>query len=203
MPIQELERSISKPASQATRLTLAQFNSGDSEAFTRAYPALVNFAGRLMGSQDGAADIVQTVLQRSVPALRKKTPANFEKYGGSVMPYLRSAIRNERINQVRKRKKRVNVEEAVELGENFEVTHADPAQDVEGSVIDTDDSGGLISDIRQGMSRGFSDAVLLVDLQGLSYIDTADAMGVPIGTVMSRLHRGRPKVRKILEERMG
>ena len=41
------------------------------------------------------------------------------------------------------------------------------------------------------LPRGFRDAVILVDLEEMSYKDAADRLGVPVGTVMSRLHRGR------------
>jgi RNA polymerase sigma-70 factor (ECF subfamily) len=39
--------------------------------------------------------------------------------------------------------------------------------------------------------EGFRDAVLLVDVEERSYLDAAETLGIPVGTVMSRLHRGR------------
>jgi RNA polymerase sigma-70 factor (ECF subfamily) len=41
------------------------------------------------------------------------------------------------------------------------------------------------------LPHGFRDAVILVDLEERTYLDAAEALGVPVGTVMSRLHRGR------------
>ena len=48
------------------------------------------------------------------------------------------------------------------------------------------------------LPAGFRDVIILVDLEQRTYLDAAGALGVPVGTVMSRLHRGR----KLLAERM-
>jgi RNA polymerase sigma-70 factor (ECF subfamily) len=46
----------------------------------------------------------------------------------------------------------------------------------------------------------FSSVVEMVDIQGLSYQEAADLLGIPIGTVMSRLHRARTRIRNHLED---
>jgi RNA polymerase sigma-70 factor (ECF subfamily) len=50
----------------------------------------------------------------------------------------------------------------------------------------------------EALPAGFRDVIVLVDLEQRTYLDAAGALGVPVGTVMSRLHRGR----KLLGERM-
>ena len=50
------------------------------------------------------------------------------------------------------------------------------------------------------LSDEFRTAVLLVDMQGLSYKEVADRMDCPVGTVMSRLHRGRRLLRESLSD---
>jgi RNA polymerase sigma-70 factor (ECF subfamily) len=51
------------------------------------------------------------------------------------------------------------------------------------------------------LPENFRTAVVLRDLQELSYAEIAEAVGVPVGTVMSRIHRGRALLREALEPR--
>ncbi len=53
----------------------------------------------------------------------------------------------------------------------------------------------------EALPEGFRLAVLLVDVEGFSYKETADMLGIPIGTVMSRLHRGRKALERALWEK--
>ena len=62
-------------------------------------------------------------------------------------------------------------------------------------------------DVRPALERGlaelpelFREIVALVDLEGLSYHEAAEILDVPVGTVRSRIHRGRSRLRKRLEE---
>ncbi|REK22919.1 MAG: RNA polymerase subunit sigma-24, partial [Actinobacteria bacterium] len=76
---------------------------------------------------------------------------------------------------------------------------ADAARTTEDRVLD-----GLVeSDIKravESLPENFRIPVLLADLEGLSYQEIADILEIPIGTVMSRLHRGRKAMQKALWE---
>jgi RNA polymerase sigma-70 factor (ECF subfamily) len=59
---------------------------------------------------------------------------------------------------------------------------------------------GEIKDALEALPEAFRLAVLLADVEGFSYKEIADILDVPIGTVMSRLHRGRKALQKTLYE---
>jgi RNA polymerase sigma-70 factor (ECF subfamily) len=58
----------------------------------------------------------------------------------------------------------------------------------------------LVGNALAALSANHRAVIALVDLDGLSYQEAADGIGVPVGTVLSRLHRARRKVRAHLEQ---
>ena len=80
--------------------------------------------------------------------------------------------------------------EVIELSDAI----ADPATSAADGITQCEVSAAL-----QKLPEEQRETVLLVGLEGLSYAETAEVLGVPIGTVMSRLSRGRDRLRKLLE----
>lgn len=90
----------------------------------------------------------------------------------------------------------------------------EPLGDDRADAVDDPDSGPEAQAIRRADSQllrvaleqlplEFREALVLRELEGLSYKEIADVAGVPLGTVMSRLSRARLQLRRALEKRMG
>jgi RNA polymerase sigma factor (sigma-70 family) len=77
------------------------------------------------------------------------------------------------------------------------VEEADPGPTPEDEAMRKDEIGRVRSAI-EAMPEPFREAVVLRDLEDLSYAEIAEVTGVPIGTVMSRLSRGRERLRKLM-----
>lgn len=156
------------------------------EVATRYGSTIYTMAYRLTGDPDDAADLAQDVFVRVYRNLDKYRPGTFEGW-------LYRITKNLFLDKMR-RKRRVRMEPLPE---------EDWRQPVEPSA-------GPSERLEQGLLRGdievalttlpptFRTAVVLCDVQGLSYEEIAAATGWPLGTVRSRIHRGRRLLRTAL-----
>jgi RNA polymerase sigma-70 factor (ECF subfamily) len=144
---------------------------------------LYNVAYRLAGNDDDAQDLVQEALIRVRKGLERYEP-------GSLEGWLARIVTNVFLDEVRRRKRRP----ADALPEDPErVLPTTPAAD----EVFT----GLSDEVQQALGSrpdDFRVPVVLCDVSDLSYEQIADATGVPIGTVRSRIHRGRRLLRAAL-----
>ncbi len=137
-----------------------------------------------------AEDLVQETLIRAYRAI--------ERFDGRYpRAWLFTIMRNAQRNRVRRKRPELLRDPDVEMAQHPPTT--DEADDPEGQVVDPvfDAAVQTALDALPARFRGVID---LVDLQGLPYQEAADALGVPIGTVMSRLHRGRKRIRDSLTD---
>lgn len=147
---------------------------------------IYNFAYRLTGNPNDAADLVQEVLLRVRKGLADYQPGSFEGW-------LWRITRNAFLDDIRKKKRRPTAPLPDEL-DRWEFGHA-PGADVEFSRITLGD------DIQKALLElplEFREAVVMCDVVGLSYEEIALAASVPIGTVRSRIHRGRKMLKDLL-----
>ncbi len=133
-----------------------------------------------------AEDLVQETLLRAYKAID-----SFD--GRYPRAWLLTILRNtERNRHRRRRPELLNDPDTVE--ERGPATEADA---VERRVEDLDFDQAVTSALAE-LPENFRRVVELVDVDGLTYQETADLLGVPLGTVMSRLHRARRRIRDLL-----
>ncbi len=150
---------------------------------------LYRTAWALTRSHIEAEDLVQETLLKAFNAL--------DKFDGRYpKAWLMTIARNTYINKSKKKKPELLKDPDItfEHSELF-ADHTDPA----ALVVDpTFDAGVEIA--FNSLRPDARHVVELVDLKGLSYAETAEKLNVPVGTVMSRLHRARNQMKQSLEE---
>ena len=146
---------------------------------------IYSFAYRLTGNPDDAADLTQEVLLRVRRGLPSYRPGSFEGW-------LWRITRNAFLDDVRRRRRRPTV--ALPETDRGEAGSAPPPEEVLASVRLGDDVQAALLQL----PYEFREAVVLCDVVGLTYDEIADAVDVPIGTVRSRIHRGRAMLKERL-----
>jgi RNA polymerase sigma factor (sigma-70 family) len=146
-------------------------------------------AYRLTGNQHDAEDLTQEVFVRVFRSLASYTPGTFEGW-------LHRITTNLFLDMARRRQ-RIRFEglgdQAVGLLRDDEPT---PAQAFDARHLDTDVQQAL-----EALAPEYRGAVVLCDIEGLSYEEIAATLGVKLGTVRSRIHRGRAQLRAALDHR--
>jgi RNA polymerase sigma-70 factor, ECF subfamily len=143
-------------------------------------PRLRRYARALSGSDVEADDLVQETLTRALAHIGQwQTDESPRKW-------LFSILHNHFIDGVRRTMRRP-LHLSIDAGDVVPIAAGDDAG------IRRDLDKGL-----QGLSEDQRQVLLLVGLEGLSYAETADVLGIPIGTVMSRLARARERLRVLM-----
>ncbi len=146
---------------------------------------------RLTNSAADADDLVQETVLRAYRALDR-----FD--GRHPRAWLLTILRNTNVNRARKRTPDL-------LDDQDRALSAIRAEGYDGESGPQDEVIANTPDPRviealKALPAIYRDVVFLVDIDGLAYREAAEKLGVPIGTVMSRLHRARGRVRAPLEE---
>ena len=145
-------------------------------------------AYRLTGNQHDAEDLTQEVFVRVFRSLSSYTPGTFEGW-------LHRITTNLFLDMVRRRA-RIRFDALPDDAERLPSKDRGPAQVYDDTHFDHDVQAAL-----DAMPPDFRAAVVLCDLEGLSYEEIAATLGVKIGTVRSRIHRGRASLRAALAHR--
>jgi len=154
---------------------------------------LFKTALRLTRSVEESEDLLQETFLKAFRHYHQFTE------GTNLKAWLFRIMKNSFINGYRRNRNRPQMLDFDELrdssdgfGESSMTIH-DPEIDYLGRELDHE-----IRDALMALPHHYRMAVLMVDLQGLSYQEVADTLEVPIGTIMSRLYRGRKKIERAL-----
>ena len=150
---------------------------------------MLRVARSLTRNHADAEDLVQDSLIRAYRAIDR-----FD--GRHPRAWLLTILRNTHINRNRRRRPELLRDPDTQL-DRLAQSPADDEASRPDRFIDRSFDAEL-EDALNALSPAFGEAIDLVDIQGLSYAEAAEALGVPVGTVMSRLHRGRKKIREQL-----
>ena len=153
--------------------------------------ALYHVALRLTRNRAEAEDVVQEAFLRAFRSFDRFDP------GTNCRAWLFTILRNVFLNRVRAQGREVLEAEVGDLDQVEVATEAQAGWNPEEQFLQT----MLHGDIDRALATlplAFREAVLLVDLEGLTYREVAEVLECPIGTVMSRLSRGRALLRRVL-----
>jgi RNA polymerase sigma-70 factor (ECF subfamily) len=156
----------------------------DAQSLVGLIPRLRRYARALVGDRAAADDLVQDTLERAWSKL------HLYRHGTDLRAWLFTVMHNVHVNRVRAARP------------------TDPLDDEMPELAQraTQGDGLLVRDLERGIAAlpvAQREVLLLVALEDLSYAETARVLGIPIGTVMSRLARAREKLRALMNGKGG
>ena len=177
-PTQEESRRIAKEARDRVRFEEEALDLSDQ---------VFRVARLLVGSREEAEDLMQETYARAFRSWRSFTP------GTNLRAWLLRILTNLNIDRGRRIQRTPQMTSIDEKGDYYLY---DKMEEAEGKPLDEEKvieklSQDSIVDALAHVPHDFRDVLVLVDIGDFSYADAAQILDIPIGTVMSRLHRAR------------
>jgi RNA polymerase sigma-70 factor (ECF subfamily) len=147
-------------------------------------PRLRRYARLLTGNRERADDLVQDTLERACRKWSLWSPQ--ASVGSGLRGWLLSMMHNVFVNQVRAAPNETALDELADEATHEPFAHAAERLDLQAALTH--------------LSPGLREIILLVCVEECSYAEAAHVLGVPVGTVMSRLSRAREKLRALMNE---
>jgi len=164
----------------------------DTEEFM---PALYSHAYRLTRNAADAEDLVQETYLKAFRSYESFTA------GTNLRAWLFRILTNSQINRYRAKQRRPEETELDDIGDLYLYKKlAQPGalgRSAEDELMDLFSEAEVVSAM-DALSENYRAAVLLADVEGFAYKEIAEMLEIPIGTVMSRLHRGRKALQREL-----
>lgn len=159
--------------------------------------SLYRTAVRMTRNPADAEDLVQETYLRAFRSIDRFTP------GTNLRAWLFKILTNAFINEYRKRTRQPRNTSLDDVEEYYVYAHLidsgiqpesrGPEEEVLAGITDDNVVAAL-----ESLSEDFRQVVLLADVEGFAYREIADILDIPIGTVMSRLHRARRRLQRLL-----
>ena len=167
----------------------AQFEQDVVPFMGQLYPAAL----RMTKNTSDAEDLVQETIAKAYAGFHQFRP------GTNLRAWLHRILANTFINTYRKRRREPTAPLGTDVGDWPDGADrlAAPARSAEAEALDRLSDSEILSALRD-LPEDFRVAIYLADIEGYPYREIAEMMGTPIGTVMSRLHRGRGRLREKL-----
>jgi len=189
--------SEAEPATEARRIAReardrARFEEEALELADQVY----RVARRLVGSREEAEDLVQETYARAFRSWRSYTP------GTNMRAWLFRILTNLNVDRGRRIQRTPQLQPLEEsdyyLANKLASTAGEEALD-QDQVVERMSQDSIVKALAD-IQPQFRDVVVLVDIGDFTYADAAQILDIPIGTVMSRLHRGRRALKQRLAE---
>ncbi len=166
------------------------------EIIVRKYSRRIyNLAYRYGGRHDHAEDLTQEIFLRLYQTLRSYDPR-----AGSFEGWMLRLARNLIIDKLRQERKQRKVAGSDEL-EKLDFVQDEAEQPL--AALERAQQTALLRAALDKLSPELRESVILRDIEGMSYREIADLVGVPEGTVKSRINRGRLELARLLRPKLG
>ena len=191
--MEKLKNRIDK--SITDEILIAQFQGGDVDSFEelvlRYKDQLLNFVYRFVGNRSDSEDIVQETFLRVFK--NKHYYKEIAKFSTWVYTIAGNLAKTEL--RRRKRKKLLSVSSIIKDDKDYDIPDlaASPEKEVDGIIKEN-----IIQSAIEKLPSRFREVIVLRDIQGFAYEEISQILDIPLGTVKSRVNRGRLKLQEDL-----